>query len=328
MRINKAMNIRIFPLLLVASGLAFAAAVQAVELPGPLVSPAWLQQHRAEVNVLDVREDPGTFVKAPEFTEEKGKKSLETVGGHIPDALLLDFSKARTTRTIDGREVKAMLPERAAFEKLMRETGLRAGRPTVIVTDGATGSDLDMAARVYWSMKVYGDDHLAILDGGTSAWINAGLPFSTDAAKAAAGDWSASAERRQFMAGSDDVAVAGRDKVQLVDARPMPFYVGLERKPNIAAAGHISGAVNFPPDVRAKKSEGSQHFLDAAAYRSIFSHLDLDPAKPSITYCNTGHLASGAWFVLSELMENPNARMYDGSMTEWTAESRPVVGLP
>ncbi len=322
------MNIRILPMILLAGGLMFAASVQAVELPGPLVSPAWLQQHRTEVNVLDVREDPGAFVKAPEFTEEKGKKSLETVGGHIPDALLLDFSKARTTRTIDGREVKAMLPERPAFEKLMRETGVRAGRPTVIVTDGASGSDLDMAARVYWSMKVYGDDHLAILDGGTSAWINAGLPISTDPAKTAAGDWSASEERRQFMAGSEDVANAAKANLQLVDARPMPFYVGLERKPNIAAAGHIGGAVNFPPDVRAKKSDGSQHFLGAPEYKSIFSHLGLDPARPSITYCNTGHLASGAWFVLSEVMKTPNTRMYDGSMTEWTAESRPVVGLP
>ncbi len=322
------MNIRIVPLLLLATGLVFATAVQAIELPGPLVSPEWLEQHRAEVNVLDVREDIAAFVKAPKFAEEDGKKILETVGGHIPGALLLDFSKARTKRTIDGREVKAMLPERAVFEKLMRETGVRASRPTVIVADGATGSDLDMAARVYWSMKVFGDDRLAILDGGTSAWINAGYTLSSEAATPTMGDWSAKAERQQYMAGSDDVAKAANQQTQLVDARPMPFYVGLERKSTIAAAGHIGAAVNFPPDVRAKKSDGSQHFLGAPEYKSIFKHLDLDPAKPSITYCNTGHLASGAWFVLSELMKNPNVRLYDGSMTEWTAESRPVVGLP
>jgi thiosulfate/3-mercaptopyruvate sulfurtransferase len=322
------MNIRIATLTLLASAVVFASAAQAIELPGPLVSPEWLQQHRTEVNLLDVRDDTDTFVKAPEYTEEKGKKSLETVGGHIADALLLDFSKARTTRTIDGREVKGMLPERSAFEKLMRETGIKAGRPTVIISEGMSGSDLDMAARVYWSMKVYGDDHLAILDGGMSAWINAGFPISTDAAKATAGNWSASAERKQYVAASEDVAAAAKAKVQLVDARPMPFYVGLEHKANISAAGHIGEAVNFPPDVRAKKSDGSQHFVGAPEYKSIFSHLDLDPAKPSITYCNTGHLASGAWFVLSEVMKNPSTRLYDGSMTEWAAESRPVVGLP
>jgi thiosulfate/3-mercaptopyruvate sulfurtransferase len=322
------MNIRIATLTFLASGLVFATAVQAIELPGPLVSPEWLKQHRTEVNLLDVRDNTDSFVKPPEFSEDKGKKSLDTVGGHIADALLLDFAKARTARTIDGREIKAMLPERSAFEKLMRETGVKAGRPTVIVSEGMSGSDLDMAARVYWSMKVYGDDHLAILDGGMSAWINAGLPISTDAAKSTTGNWSASAERKQYVAASEDVAAAAKANVQLVDARPMPFYVGLEHKPNIAASGHIGEAVNFPPDVRAKTSDGSQHFISAPEYKSIFSHLGLDPAKPSITYCNTGHLASGAWFVLSEVMKNPAARVYDGSMTEWAAESRPVVGLP
>ena len=39
-----------------------------------------------------------------------------------------------------------------------------------------------------------------------------------------------------------------------------------------------------------------------------------------ITYCNTGHWASVAWFGLSEVMGNKNTAMYDGSMTEWAAD--------
>ncbi len=114
--------------------------------------------------------------------------------------------------------------------------------------------------------------------------------------------------------------------VQIVDARPMPFYVGLARKPIVGSAGHIKGAVNLPPDVRTS-AQGGTHYLTPAEYTSIFRHLDINASKPSITYCNTGHLASGAWFVLSEVMKNPNTRLYDGSMYEWTAEKRPVVGL-
>ena len=38
-----------------------------------------------------------------------------------------------------------------------------------------------------------------------------------------------------------------------------------------------------------------------------------------ITFCNTAHLASIDWFVLSELLGNPNVRMYDGSLLDWTA---------
>jgi thiosulfate/3-mercaptopyruvate sulfurtransferase len=48
--------------------------------------------------------------------------------------------------------------------------------------------------------------------------------------------------------------------------------------------------------------------------------------KPTIAYCNTGHLGAADWFVLSEVLQHPRARLYDGSMSEWTADpSRPVV---
>ena len=49
------------------------------------------------------------------------------------------------------------------------------------------------------------------------------------------------------------------------------------------------------------------------------------PEKGSvITFCNTGHWASLNWFVMSELLGNKDARMYDGSMLEWTASGMPM----
>ena len=43
-----------------------------------------------------------------------------------------------------------------------------------------------------------------------------------------------------------------------------------------------------------------------------------------ITFCNTEHLASIDRFVLSELLGNPNVRMYDGSLLDWTAADFPM----
>lgn len=316
--------IAVLSLLAVGSVLAKAAAVA---LPGPLVSTDWLAAHRTEVNVLDVRDVPDVFTRAPVFSETDGKKNLETLGGHIPGALLLDFAKARVTRNFDGRDWDFMLPDAATFQTLMREVGVDKDRPTVIVSDGATVSDLDMAARVFWSMKVYGDERLAILDGGMSAWLRAGQPFATDAAKSGGGTWVAGPLRTKLFADSTTVAKAIAEGKQLLDARPAPAYYGLERKPIVLASGHIAGALDFPSDLRASMREGSLRFLNPAEYQALFKHLGIDPKKPSITYCNTGHMASGAWFVLSELMGNPQVGLYDGSLYQWTHEERPLVGL-
>lgn len=47
-----------------------------------------------------------------------------------------------------------------------------------------------------------------------------------------------------------------------------------------------------------------------------------------ITYCNTGHWASVAWFGLSEVMGNKNTAMYDGSLTEWAADPNREMVIP
>ena len=321
------MKIRMNAAVALILGHLIAPAAIAVELPGPLVSPLWLTQHRTEVNIVDVRADPASFTGDPEFSTDKGSKSLSVLGGHIPGALLLDFEKVRTTQMIDGRQIKWMLPSGQDFQALMRSIGVKADRPTVIVPEGLSGEDLDMAARTFWSMKVYGDDHLAILSGGTAAWLQQGLAFSTAAAAPAAGSWSATAPRLQYLATSNDVSKA-MGSAQLVDARSMPFYLGLQKKPMVESAGHLQGAVDLPSDVRTTTTDGITHFLTPGQYTTIFRHLGITADKPTITYCNTGHLAAGAWFVLSEIMKNPDTRLYDGSMYEWTVEKRPVVGLP
>jgi thiosulfate/3-mercaptopyruvate sulfurtransferase len=68
--------------------------------------------------------------------------------------------------------------------------------------------------------------------------------------------------------------------------------------------------------------------MGANAYRAIFSQQNIKPDRSTITYCNTGHLASGAWFVAHEILKNKDAKLYAGSMNEWTHLKNPVVGLP
>ena len=67
--------------------------------------------------------------------------------------------------------------------------------------------------------------------------------------------------------------------------------------------------------------------LPAATYRDVFKASGVDPQGPAITYCNTGHLASGAWFVMSEVLGNKQTKLYDGSMHEWTLEKRPLQSV-
>ncbi|MFM1884905.1 MAG: hypothetical protein RL026_62 [Pseudomonadota bacterium] len=308
--------------LLVMAGVDVAAAAV---LPGPLVTPDWLAAHRAEVAVLDVREDPEGYLGAPAFeTDDAGRRTLETLAGHVPGALLVEFSKIRTAREIDGRKIGGMVPEAAQFQAYMRSVGVPAGKPLVIVANGEYIEDFDTAARLYWTLRYYGADEVAILDGGSIRWVEEGRGTEATAPVVAPGTWTAAAPRAALFADSAAVLGAAAAGTQLVDARPLSFYFGLTKRAAVAAYGHIPGALPFPTELRARPQGAGHRFLTADEYRNALRGMGIDPSRPTITYCNTGHMASGTWFILSEVLGNRQVALYDGSMVEWANGSRPV----
>jgi len=143
------------------------------------------------------------------------------------------------------------------------------------------------------------------------------------------GDWVSTAENKALGAESEDVAQAMKDrKTQLVDARDLLQYFGLAKRSDVKDYGHIPGARVFPSDVQVKTEGGVAKFLPSAAYKSVLEQSGIRTTVPAITYCNTGHLGSGAWFVMSEILKMPHVRLYDGSMMEWTLGNRPTVSVP
>lgn len=298
----------------------------AAGLPGPMVDAQWLHGHLDDVTVVDVRGQPQSFTAPPRYRVDKeGKKRLIAVGGHIPGARLIDFNDVRTTRKIDGREIRFMLPSAFEFESIMRDAGVDSDKPLVIVSPGDSTGTLDTAARLYWTLKTLGSTDVAILNGGMAAWLQAGYEISTDPAQPMPGNWTARDASMHWSADSSTVAQAHGNGIQLVDARPVPQFLGISKSKVVHDYGHINGARNFPTDAIVRKDGDASYFMTKAEYKKILPELGIDAAAPTITYCNTGHLAAGAWFVIHEIVGNEQTRLYDGSMLEWTQEGRPVV---
>lgn len=314
-----------------AAGLvALSQWAAALQVPGPVVDAEWLTQNKAAVTVLDIRGNIKSFTATPQFETDKksGKKMLVELGGHIPDAVLVDPKLIRVERTIGGLKVKYMLPERADFEKMARGWGVQTGKPIVIVAAGQDATDLNDAARLYWQFKVFGEDNIAIVNGGSSGWMVDGREVASTASKATEGNWAGKPERTELMATSEEVekAIAAKS-AQLVDARNAPQYLGLSKRDYVFGFGHIPGAQNVPSDLLVTEGGDAARMLPAATYRDIFKMSGVDPQAPTITYCNSGHLASGAWFVLSEVLGNKQTKLYDGSMHEWTLEKRALQSV-
>ncbi len=289
-------------------GLLWLAALPAaaVELPGPLVSTAWLAEHIDAVLVLDVREDAESYEGS----------------GHIVGAVELRFGDLRGPAPDGGLDVGEMSLTGEALAAPLRAAGLSAGMPVVLTHRGRSIEDTGYATYLFWQLRRMGHGPVALLDGGTKAWIDEGREIWGERDEADPGDFAAADPVPGMAVETPAVqgwAGAGGD---LVDARPLSWFIGLDKRPDLAVGGHIPGAAPMPyellfmPDATFRPAEA----LEAAA-----AAMGLSRERPVAAYCNTAHVSSMTWFVLAELLGWPDVALYDGSMLAWSAHGLPVA---
>ncbi len=303
--------------LIVATLAGFSAAAisepaLAVDLPGPLVTVDWLELNQDEVVVLDVRKKTAAYEKE----------------GHIPGAILVNWKQVRADLSEGGVVYEKMLLDETKFEQLMRSHGVDQDSVVVIAHGGKNAAHLSFGARLYWQLKYYGHDRVALLDGGTAQWKESGRTLSKEPSPERSGNFQVTAQRDEILATTEEVEAAlAEGSSRLVDSRPLAFYLGLEQRSYVYAPGNIPGAKNMPFSLLTPM-KGPGVLQPAEDLASAAKALGIDPAKPLITYCNSGHVASGVWFLFSEVLGNKQAQLYDGSLHAWTKDpKRPMVAL-
>jgi len=169
---------------------------------------------------------------------------------------------------------------------------------------------------------VLGHDSVSILDGGYSAWIGQGLGLSDVAILPGRAEFKPEF-RPELVASEGDVKRLHIEDVNLVDARPKAQFEGKAKSPVVLRAGTIPGAQNLQQSslYQAKKAK----FTPKLKIDEIFEQREISSQKPTITFCNTGHWASIAWFAMSEIAGHDDVALYDGSMAEWTASDENPV---
>jgi thiosulfate/3-mercaptopyruvate sulfurtransferase len=317
----------------------FMAPAHAIQLPGPVVDTNWLADHQDEVVILDVRADTDSF-HTKQRSKMGGMQSCgarasageSSVSGHIPGAVLVPWQRARAARVVGDVKLEGMLPSESTFERLMQRSGVNTDSAVVITTKGEIPEQDAMAARLYFTLKYFGFDNVALLDGGTAQWANEKRHLDYSRSRASKGNFKVGKPRESILATTDVVldAVNG-DGVQVLDVRSPEVYLGLTYHPLFVkprARGHIPGAKNYPLGLFANSMGPAATFYPSADIQKTAKALDVSTEQPTIVYCETGGQASVAWFVFHELLGNEQTRLYDGSMNEWSSDpARPVAAM-
>jgi len=267
-----------------------------------LVDADWVQGHldHPGLVLVEVDEDTSAYDK-----------------GHIKGAVKLDWKK-------DLQDpVRRDFIGRAEFERLLSERGISSD-DTVILYGGNNNW---FAAYAYWYFKLYGHDKVKLLDGGRKKWELDSRDMVTDVPARAATSYHAKEQDRSIRAFRDDV-VAAIGALNLVDVRSPDEFAGRLLAPahlpqeQAQRGGHVPTAKNVP---WSKAAEEDGTFKSDDALRSLYGdEAGLDFGRDTIAYCRIGERSAHTWFVLHELLDQPNVKNYDGSWTEYGS----LVGVP
>jgi thiosulfate/3-mercaptopyruvate sulfurtransferase len=280
-----------------ATSLALAAALfsGSAHAAEPLADAGWLAARLGNPHmvILDLR--PAAAFQA----------------GHIPGAISAGYATAGWT--VPGPDgAAASLPPIERIAATVGALGIGDRDEVVIVAD-----EFPAAERVYWTFKVLGHIEVSILDGGWKIWTGAVENGSKARSPALFTPQYNAAVRAELPEVASAVAEGG---AALVDARPASQWSGAVQSPLAHAGGHIPGAVSAAAGA-ILTADGRLKSVDALAL--LFASAN---GKPAIVYCNADYLSAADWFVLSEVLHRPDAKLYEGSVSEWTSDaSRPVV---
>lgn len=225
--------------------------------------------------------------------------------GHIPGAYYLHLNRdlSGPVQTHGGRHP---LPDPITLGETLRNCGINADTWVVAYDDSRSC----FAARLWWLMRWFGHEKVAVLDGGYQAYCQAQLPISQEVPRPQPGAFQA----RPGLDGVVDYQFVkdyqpNPERV-LIDSREPARYRG-EIEPIDPIAGHIPGAVNYPwTDIT-----DAQGFVKSPAELRAYWQT-LEHPTDIVVYCGSGVTACVNLLGL-EMAGRTGAKLYAGSWSDW-----------
>ncbi|MFZ1988624.1 MAG: sulfurtransferase [Alphaproteobacteria bacterium] len=272
-----------------------------------LVSTDWLAEHLkdADLRILDC-----TVAMVPTANGRYAFASGHDVynESHIPGATFCDVTNDLKDKA-DPRP--QMMPSAAQMSEVMGALGVSNSNKVIVYDRGNHA----WAARVWWTLRCFGFENAAVLDGGWQKWTAEGRAVSSEPASYPRAKFEAH-YRPELIVGKQDVLAAiGKPDITLINALSPGEHSGEVKR--LPRAGRIKGSVNVHAD--SLLDPANKSYRSPTELKVRFDAVGANKAKRVIAYCGGGVSACSDALALA-LLGYDNVAVYDGSLAEWTAD--------
>jgi thiosulfate/3-mercaptopyruvate sulfurtransferase len=225
---------------------------------------------------------------------------------YIPNSILININDLLVTKN----GVEGLLASKGTIEEVMSKKGI-TNDDHLIVYDNEGGIH---ATRLYWTLLVYGNKNVKVLDGGLNHWRNEGYSIvkqTKDISQTTNYEAKEKNEEDSIAYLYDIVESFVDDNVVVLDVRSSEEY----------QKGHIPSSINIEWK-KALNNDGT--FKSVDELKQLYELEGITSDKEIIVHCTYGSRGSHTVFVLKELLGYENVRLYDGSWAEYSQSGLPI----
>lgn len=259
--------------------------------------------------ILSASEAAGLIGQEGVVLVDAGSKDDFATKGHIPGAVNI----SREDITIQ-EPVANMLAPAEQIEAVMQQAGI-SNEDRILVYDNNANMD---AARLWWTMKLYGHEQIQVISGGLAALTTEGLaPETGKAAAGKIGTYKVSASNKEMLAKLSDIKAQlnkPQENVILLDTRTQEEY----------DAGTIPTSILV---------DYARNNYDDGTYRKVqdlqllYLEEGIRPSDTIIIYCKTSIRGAQTYLALYNAGYR-NLKLYDGAWLEYSSYESLPVQLP
>ncbi len=227
--------------------------------------------------------------------------------GHIPGAAYFDHAKFSDS---NSPYMCTISPEELLATQI-GNAGISNDSEVIVYACGM----LPYAVRAWWVLRYAGHNKVRILNGGITAWKNAGGLIETEARHYEPSTFEPHFVPGMFASKEEILASMESEDVAIVNVLMPASY----------EAKHIPGSINLSciDLMQGDMMQGMDFFQPD---ETLALRLEsLSQRKRIITYCGGG-IAAAVNAAAHLLTGHENVAVYDGSLYEWLAEKMPTVG--
>ncbi|MGV8979983.1 sulfurtransferase [Clostridium sp.] len=219
---------------------------------------------------------------------------------HVKGAVKIDLSEVVTNDPVVN-----MLASKEQIEKVMSERGI-SNNTTVVIYD--TNNNMD-AARVWWTLKVYGHENVKVVSGGMEALKKAGAEITSEVPEIKTSKYVAKDKKSDMIAGIDEVKAQVENPNKntiLLDTRSQDEY----------AQGTIPGSVLLEY-INNDYSDGT--YKPVPVIKIEYIEKKIKSSNNVIMYCKTSIRGAQTYLALYNAGYR-NLKLYDGAWVEWSSK--------